>query len=227
MEGSGDEKREGPPSDKTFTDLQEKVEVNSDDQKAEGPPPTDPSHPDYVCPCHINVEICDQCMTAIDMESLDTTTIIEQIRKDQNKKRPNETTPKKLKVEGGQLDAEETTPQNKKLKVEGGELDSKETTPETPKNSAVLVSVTRIDKTKFKYQFEYRATMTAAEDPATPSTSNTPKSAECPKERKEVILKENNKDEEKHEENEIYESDNEDRPILDFDFDEEEFDGRK
>ena len=146
MEGSGDEKREGPPSDKTFTDLQEKVEVNSDDQKAEGPPPTDPSHPDYVCPCQINVEICDQCMNAIDIESIDTTTIIEQIREDQNKKRPSETTPqrssKKLKVEGGELDAEEMTPQSssKKLKVEGGVLDAEDTTPETtPKNGAVLV----------------------------------------------------------------------------------------
>ena len=220
MEGSGDENREGPPpSDKTFTDLQEKVEANSDDQKADGPPPTDPSHPDYVCPCQINVEICDQCMTAIDIESLDTTTIIEQIREDQNKKRPSETTPqrssKKLKVEGGELDAEETTPQSssKKLKVEGGELDSKETTPETtPKNSAVLVSVTRIDKTKFKYKFEYRATMTAAEDPATPSTSNTQRIDE---------------DKEKREENEISASDNEDTPILDFETDEEEFDGKK
>ena len=49
MASNGDENREGPPpSDKTFTDLQEKVMASSD-ENPEGPPPTDPSHPDYVC----------------------------------------------------------------------------------------------------------------------------------------------------------------------------------
>ena len=49
------------------------------DQNREGPPPSDPSDPDYVCPCHIVWELCDRCMDAIDI-----TAMIDQIREDQN-----------------------------------------------------------------------------------------------------------------------------------------------
>ena len=186
------------------------------DQNREGPPPSDPSDPDYVCPCHIVWELCDRCMDAID-----TTAMIEQIREDQNNREdqsqkrtthPSEKTPERS---------------SKKLKVEGGVLDAEDTTPETtPKNGAVLVSVTRINKNKFKYNFQYRATVTAAEDPATPSTSDTQKVEEFQEEIEEVV-EENNEDNEKREENEISASDNEDTPILEFETDEEEFDGKK
>ena len=221
MASSGDQNREGPPpSDKTFTDLQEKVMASSGDQNREGPPPTDPSDPDYVCPCHIVWELCDRCMDAID-----TTAMIEQIREDQNNREdqsqkrtthPSEKTPERS---------------SKKLKVEGGVLDAEDTTPETtPKNGAVLVSVTRINKNKYKYNFQYRATVTAAEDPATPSTSGTQKVEEFQEEIEEVV-EENNEDNEEREENginnEMSASDSEDTPIVEFETDEEEFDGKK
>ena len=172
-----------------------------------GPPPTDPSDPDFVCPCHTFVfEMCDQCMDQINVQAM-----LDQIREDQSKKkttRPEEKTPERTSkcsqniVEGGVL--------------EGGNDDAMDTTPETtPTNdSAVLVSVTQIDHNKYKYKFKYKATVTAAEDPATPSTSGTQKYEELQEEVEEL----DEEDNEVHEENSMdNETSDSDTPIVDFD----------
>ena len=191
----------------------------------EGPPPTDPSDPDFVCPCHTFVfEMCDQCMDQINVQAmLDQIREDQSNREDQSKKkttRPDEKTPERTSqniVEGGVLD--------------GGNDEAMDTTPETTptRNGAVLVSVTQINQNKYKYKFQYRATVTAAEDPATPSTSGTQKDEEFQEEVEEVD-EEDNEDNEQHEENgmdnETSASDS-DTPIVEFETDEEEFEGKK
>ena len=90
---------------------------------------------------------------------------------------------------------------------------SMDTTTKTS-DSAVLVSVTQVDHNKYKYKFKYKATITAAEDPVTPSTSGTQKCEELQEEVEEL----HEEDKEVHEENNMdNETSDSDTPIVDFD----------
>ena len=170
---------------------------------SDGPPPDDPRDPDFVCPCHTFVfEMCDQCLGRVDVQEMLT-----QIKEEKSKKnttRPEFKTPERTSrcsqnvVEGGVLE---------------GHDDAMDTTTKTS-DSAVLVSVTQVDHNKYKYKFKYKATITAAEDPVTPSTSGTQKCEELQEEVEEL----HEEDKEVHEENNMdNETSDSDTPIVDFD----------
>ena len=163
---------------------------------SDGPPPQDdPKDPDFVCTnCHTFVfEMCDRCLGRVNIQ--------EMLAKIQQNKGKNSTkSPMAANTTRPEYKTPERTARNSQSVVEGGVLeghdDDMNATNETS-DSAVLVSITKLDHNKYKYKFKYN---TAAANTATPSTSGT---QNC---------------EELHEEDNIdYESSDCDTPIVNFD----------
>ena len=185
-----------------------------------GPPPQDdPKNPNFICTnCHNNIfELCDQCMERINIQE-----IVAKIQKNKGKKsteapKTTESTP----ASDTQTISENKTPESKTSDsqsvleegvLEGHDMNAESDTSDGEKEcearpinqgdaSAVLVSITKTDHHKYKYEFKYEPTAnTAAANTPTTSKSDT---KEC-----EEINEEDNMD-----------SDNSDSdtPILDLD----------
>ena len=197
----------------------------------DGPPPQDdPKDPDFVCTnCHnVVFEICDQCLGRVNIQE-----ILAKIQKNKGK---NSTKPPKTteSTPANNTLSENKTPErttsNSQSVVEEGvleghddDMNAKNDTSDAEKEcenrpinqgdaSAVVVSITKMDHHKYKYEFKYEPTANTA-------AANTPTTSESEERKCKEIKEEDDMN------SDVSDFDS-DTPIVDFDNTDNEEDDR-